>query len=404
MDVWKRLDQEIGRKKLNHSGDVHVYPSESSRIITDPVTGLDMVVGSCLRQQYFRFNNQLVERGHKAGTLYEKQDVTATQLWKFAASYDTEATIIKKCKEAGIWAENHTQFTIPELNIKGELDIVLLDPDTGELVGADVKSVYGYYGEKAVFGSPKDRAAGRKGIPKEEHMMQIALYAWYWRKEIAYFKILYFSRGSGQREEYTVSLEPDGEDYMVMTDGEYAGWNISELHARYEALMDAIDNQEMPKREYDILYSKEYLDELAKAGELSKTDLTAWKAGRKVKKGDWRCGYCDFKPNCYNDDDHPIADYIEGEYAIIHSEELIPYGNSMDLQGHIDLYDLHDKDIEITLQNGDEIISMFTGLGKDYLKAPIRTWAHLVPPPLPELNDDEEVQAPTQKTTPNSSG
>tara|TARA_R110002020_G_scaffold268819_3_gene484048 strand:+ start:6518 stop:7672 length:1155 start_codon:yes stop_codon:yes gene_type:complete len=379
MDVWKHLDKEILRSRLKKTGPVHAYPSEASRIGKNPVTNMDMTIGACLRKQYYRYKNQLIERGHTTGKLYETTDLSATDLWKFAASFDTEHTIVEKSKEAGIWAENNKSFHMSELNMKGELDLILMEPDTGKLIGVDVKSVYGYYGEKQVFGTKSDWSKGRKGTPKEDHVMQIALYTWYWRDEIAYFKILYFSRGSGQRQEYTISLEPDGEDFKVMIDDKYAGWNISAMLDRYEALINATKTNTLPPREYDLYYSTEYIDALAEAGELSKTDKTKWDKGSKVVKGDWRCSYCSFKPNCYDSKGHPVNDEIIGQYEIKHLTHATSYDNSINLKDHILSQGLESEDIKISLMCDDETTVLFEGEGKDYVNKPLHTSVHKVP-------------------------
>ena len=323
--VWSILDKEIQRVPIQALGEVSAYPSEASRETINPVTGKRQVLGKCLRAQFFRYKNQLIQRGHEEGEIFDKEESTATQLWKFEASYDSEKTLIEYAKRAGIWAGDHIRFRIPDLNMKGELDIVFVNPSSGQLIGADLKSVYGYVTENAVFGTNAERKRGLKGKPKEDHIMQIGLYTWYWRSQISYFKILYFSRGSGMREEYKISLIKTGDglyDYELCVDDKPQGWHIYDMISRYASLQNYLKEDLLPPRDYDIQYSYPYLQALDKAGLLSNTHSEALQKKRKVVKGDWQCSYCPFSSNCYNSDNRPINDTIYDEFTLAYSSNL----------------------------------------------------------------------------------
>jgi len=408
MDIWKILDHEITRPRLPRNGPVHNYPSEASRVSVDSVTGKPETIGKCQRAQYFRRITQMIERGiikdPDERDIFEKSTLGATQLWKFGAAYDTEETITNIAKQAGIYIQDHVGFYIPEFNIKGELDAVFIIDD--KYIGVDYKSIYGYYGEKQVFGTPTMQKMGQKGEAKEESVMQIAEYAWHWyyqTPKIEYFKIMYFSRGSAQRNEFKIHIEPiEGTDIAsgrpnahVFIDDVKQNWTIKDLLDRNDRLDKAVENREVPPREYDKQYSKEYLDALAKAGKLSKTDMTKHKNKKKIVKGDWRCSYCDFSGVCYDHNDYPIFDNVEGHYKIHNTQRddenniketpiaefpdeqkrvlSLEVSCSRDLSYYIQEDKLEETQVIITDLSTDKAI--FKGLGKDYLKKPIRVWA-----------------------------
>jgi len=391
-NIWEKLDVEIARPRLPHNGPVHNYPSEASRVTIDPLTGKKAVIGKCLRAQFFRKITQLIERGYLLNPtereLFEEiETIGPQQLWKFKASYDTENTINDIAKMAGVFLEKSTTFFLDELDIKGELDAVFIDDD-GNRVGIDYKSIYGYYGEKEVFGTPVQKRMGKKGQAKDDNVMQIALYAWYWHPILSYFKILYFSRGSAERNEFKVHVEfiPNTQltstkgDAYVFIDDIKQDWKISDLVDRYIALNDAVDTRTLPDREYDMYYSPEYIDVLAKAGELSKTDMDKWKKKQKVVKGDWRCVYCSYNQCCADKNGTPILDNVQGEFELTFSKESgfapVLVEESLELIYLIKSNNL--EKTEITLTDLADSTILFAGLGEDYLKRPLSQWARQV--------------------------
>lgn len=381
LDVWGILDDQITRSIFPRTGHVHFYPSESSVEITDPVTNGTKVEGRCMRASYFRFTNQIISKGEDPdGDPWAESDNSAQQEWKFEISRHAELMLTESAKRAGIYMGNSVAFLIHDINVKGELDIVVIDPWTEDLVGLEVKSIYGYHGEKEVFGSTRDRKLGKKGKPKISHVLQTALYTWHWRDTIKYFKILYFSRGNAQRAEFTIKIEQfdnnGREDFHILIDNVIQEYTINSILDRIKRLESYIETQTLPPREFDLQYSDAYIQAMHLAGELGKTDTAAYEKAIKkgksplLKKGDWMCSYCSYASNCYDKSKHPIADNVIAEFEILYSDDsLIEHNSSNDLYKYIEyLNNTYMDEEQITIyKNGVEI---FKGEVKDFLKQP----------------------------------
>ena len=383
LQIWDILDGEIQRPQLPRRTSVHVYPSESSRATTDLATGTSAVIGGCLRSSWLRSKFQLHDRGlaEDADEEITWQPIanTPTELWKFEMAYLAERVIINNAKTAGIFVKDHVSFEVPGINMKGELDLVCIDPSTQVKIGIEIKSIYGHYGETGVFGTPTQRKLGNKGKPKDDHVMQTAIYTWFWRDIISYFKILYISRGSGMREEFCLWIEENEDDWDIYIDGELQDFTINNILTRYGQMTQALENNVCPPREYDLQYTRAYLGEMASAGMLGKTDLTKYQKGHKLVKGDWRCSYCSYKHFCYDSQNHPITDNVIGRFGLdIISEEGDPpeeteyFSSSYELYHYLNTLD--NQSIELTF-NAENIYSgMVDSFLADYkpLAIPVR--------------------------------
>ena len=83
----------------------------------------------------------------------------------------------------------------------------------------------------------------------------------------------------------------------------------------YKLILDSLEKQEIPPRDFYLSYTEEMIDALYEAGELNKTDTAQYEKRKKqieegktrlvkpVEKGDWQCRLCEYQAYCYKEDD-----------------------------------------------------------------------------------------------------
>ena len=91
------------------------YPSSASCV--DEIN-TEKVIGSCLRQQYYRCTK--TPESDPAG-LYSQYIFAAGNMW--------EDFLIEQFKRAGLWLGNNIKFAIVDKYISGEIDILIKNPD-----------------------------------------------------------------------------------------------------------------------------------------------------------------------------------------------------------------------------------------------------------------------------------
>lgn len=198
----------------------------------------------------------------------------------------------------------------------------------GGIAVHNCKSIYGYNSESNILGTASSQRKGFKGSPLDKNEMQLALYVWFWKykvadPKVAYGKLVYISRGSGQRCEFTYDVEPDGQDWIIYRDGQKLSYTINDIVDRYVLEQEYIDNNELPPRDYDLQYSNDYIKLLAEQDLLSKTDQEKYDKAiakgkvPKIQKGDYHCGWCRFKDNCFGTGGIPINDNILANWTIV---------------------------------------------------------------------------------------
>ena len=92
---------------------------------------------------------------------------------------------------------------------------------------------------------------------------------------------------------------------------------MQNIMSQYKMIANCVDSGEIPKRDYDAVYTDEKIDTLYSRGELSATDKKQYekrkqqldegksRVVKKVEKGDWQCRYCNYRNLCYNKDNTP---------------------------------------------------------------------------------------------------
>jgi hypothetical protein len=139
------------------SWDARVWPSEASAVRTDQREA--NIVGKCHRASFGRL---------MGWPITNKTDVVSAR--RFVTGRLMEADVIRLAKDAGVFVANgvrvHVQDEETGLSLPLELDLVVIDRETGQLGIGENKTIYGYGAKKVIEG----------GEPKLEGLMQSLIY------------------------------------------------------------------------------------------------------------------------------------------------------------------------------------------------------------------------------------
>lgn len=280
-------DAHMTKKNFSLPRGIHFYPSEANVRYKDE-HGITRVIGTCLRQAYYRTTKEA-----------EYKEPDAHTQWIFALGSAVENILVEQWKQAGIWVANSIRFYDEERNISGELDVVLADPETGERFGVEVKSFYGYNAGKNICGNTK-----QKGKPKDSQLLQTLIYVDLCQKLglLDYFKMVYYSRDSSARAEFDIRLtEINGEKYPTINGIVDHRFTMADIYNGYQTLSDHIESGTVPERDFDINWSAEKVEQRKLLDEVAKTTYEKWKKNPKSNPiGDWQCNYCGWKNHCYS--------------------------------------------------------------------------------------------------------
>lgn len=287
------------------------YPSAAScRDYNDP----SKVYGACLRSQWYRCTG--APQSNPPG-LYSQYIFSAGNLW--------EDWLIEQTKLMGIYVANSLKFALPEYYISGEIDIVIKDPETGELIILESKtySSANYQKFKAITGGRR-----YKPVPQVQNVLQSAIYLHYFQTEgdssrpINRTILTYYDRACGgpdKLNEFNVTLRPlrisrDKTVTSVHIDtqnqsGEgfsypMPGVSMEGILNRYTELMDTLQEstETPPDGDYKHKYSDEEVEEKYEEEEISKTAYEKWKKNPKDNPiGDWQCAWCSYRDTCKAD-------------------------------------------------------------------------------------------------------
>ena len=274
-----------------------LWPSESSVEYTEE--GHRIVHGCCLRKAWYR------------SCKYPKTSPPNPGLtMKGVLGKNAERTQVEHWKQMGLWLGNNVKFYDPKYFVSGELDAIIKNPDTGEPIGYEVKSYYGYDANKEICGTKKPP---RPGSPKMDHFLQSAVYKYNFREKLSEYRLYYIERGDGHRLEFEVGLIPEGEDfrpYWKQLDGPYWAtysdkkviqpFTVGDIHARFVKLAELIKKRELPVPDYNEFLSEEEVEWRWTHGELGKTKYEEYKKKSEPIKS-WQCSYCSWLEQCRKD-------------------------------------------------------------------------------------------------------
>jgi hypothetical protein len=273
-----------------------LYPSEASvKYLTEDMK--EITEGTCLRAAYYRV------KGYKSERSFEPNLKMKAELGKKA-----ELSVIERVKEMGIYVANAVKFFAPKFIVSGELDIVIKDPVTEELIIEEIKSFYGHYAGRQICGAKKPPIPG---APKIEHYLQAITYHNEYRTEIPRARIYYIERGDGHRVEFEIGIDDNGQCWYQQVPGPY--WNYfsdkkiyypfkySDIEKRFQELVGYLKKEELPPKDYYNEIPNDQVEYLNSIGYIKKKSYDAWvKKGTPI--GDWHCSYCHYRGQCKKDE------------------------------------------------------------------------------------------------------
>jgi len=324
----------LARPRLGDQKSPTQWPSEATTLMTNDY-GEEVYIGKCQRAAFFRLlvdNYNFSEKYRMFAdlvlTIEEKAlppDPYLLWLWKCGELY--EEYCVQLAKESGVFVSAQTPVFIPEYNVSGKLDIVVIDPETGKFRIVEVKSVYGF-GANVVLGSPAERAKGLLGTPRESNLMQIGLYQWWYankRDDFAEGLLTYGARDTGRFAEYAITVEEENTKNFIFYQGiapnttrkVNSGISIENILSNYEYVSKCVDSGEIPPRSFTHRFDEETLQKLFDRGELNKTDAEQFskrkqqladgkaRVVKQVERGNWQCRLCGYFDLCYDKDENP---------------------------------------------------------------------------------------------------
>lgn len=282
----------FGRKQFRSTGKGTLWPSEASVKYTD-IYNEEKVIGKCHRAVHYRLNK----------VVPTNPPSPKTQIL-FLLGNAVETMVTEAWKQMGLWENNSVKWEDRSKNLSGEFDVILKETDIGEFFyGVEVKSFFGYFANKQILGHWSGRGKAKQwnpGHPKDEHLMQAALYVDHSEGRLAGFKLFYVSRDQTDMAEFNVIVDPTTKEIFVNGIKE-TRFTVNDIYARYETL-NTFKNQEIkPQREFVLEPSDERVKVLHDRGEVSATAFKDHFSGKK-KCNDWHCSYCDFKDHCWTVD------------------------------------------------------------------------------------------------------
>jgi CRISPR/Cas system-associated exonuclease Cas4 (RecB family) len=286
-NLIKETDNWMCRKHFGLPRLNSFYPSEANVTWLDSY-GIKRVSGQCLRSSWYRLTGQKVSESHDAYTQ-----------WIFALGKAVEEVLVEQWKQMGIWVDNNVKFYDEVRNISGELDVVIRNPLTNQLICCECKSFAGYQATKHIMGNKSI-----KGKPKDNHLMQALIYTDLCNQLelIEYTKLVYYARDSGNRREFNITLVDDNNTQRPTIDGvvDYR-FTMQDIYDRYNELRQYVQTKQTPPRDYELVWDKEKVTQRYKIGEVAKTTYEKWQSSpSKYPVGDWECKLCSYKTVCYS--------------------------------------------------------------------------------------------------------
>jgi len=304
----------FGRKQFRSKGKGTLWPSEASVKITNAY-GEEEVIGKCHRAIYYRLTG-----------VDPTNPPSAKSQIIFLLGNSVENMVTEAWKQMGIWENNSVKWEDRERNLSGEYDVVLKEwneeTQDYDFYGVEVKSFYGYYANKQILGHSEGRGAAKRwnpGRPKDENLMQAALYVDHSEGRLKGFKLFYVSRDDTEMAEFNITVNPETKQIYINGELE-TRFTVNDIYERYATMNMFADNNIKPDREFELNPSDARVKILADRGEVSATALKDHESGKK-KYQDWHCSYCDYKDHCWEVDtgvEPDTVDTVEAPEAMLH--------------------------------------------------------------------------------------
>lgn len=257
INLKQRTLDWFGRKQFRAAGRGTLWPSEASVKYTNEF-GEETIAGKCHRAVFYRQSPVVPTNPPEA----RSQII-------FLLGHQVEAAICEAWKQMGIWENNSVRWEDREKNISGEMDIILREGEM--LYGAEIKSFYGYYANKQLLGHYSGRGRNKvwnPGSPKDEHLMQAALYVDHTHGKLAGFKLFYLSRDQMDMAEFNITVDENTKEIFINGIKEQR-FTVQDIYDRYGTLDTFIKGGIKPQREFVLNPSQERVDVLHARGDIS---------------------------------------------------------------------------------------------------------------------------------------
>ena len=288
MDVVKLIDNHMGKDNVlkSYRNRSNMYPSQASVKFWHPGYEEEVIKGACLRAMYYRCTGA------------EPEPFNTRTYYTFACGNIVEDYFIEQVKQMGIWRDNSVKFFNNDIRLSGEIDILVEDPDSKDLVIVEMKTTAGYYSWKEVAGN-----ASTKGKPKPAHFLQLMLYLYEFMDQVNKGVLLYFNLENKERKQFVIELhEEDGKHFPSIDGTIYRSFSVEDVHDRYREAQGFIDRKELPPCDFTKSYTSEQVEILRARGEIAKTNYEKYKRNpEKNPLGAWECNYCSYKKHCEKD-------------------------------------------------------------------------------------------------------
>lgn len=293
IDLKQKTLEHFGRKQFRSKGKGTLWPSEASVKYTDE-HGEDKIIGKCQRAIYYRLSGVTPTNPPNA-----KSQII------FLLGNSVENMVTEAWKQMGIWENNSVKWEDREKNLSGEYDVILKEIVDGEakFYGAEVKSFYGYFANKMILGGWSGRSPNKiytAGKPKDEALMQAALYVDHSAGRLDGFKLIYVSRDNTEMAEFNIRVDSTTKEITVNGVKE-TRFTVNDIYERYATMNMFKDQNIKPQREYVMSPDDARVEVLHSRGEVSASAYKDHCSGKK-KVSDWHCSYCDYKDHCWTVD------------------------------------------------------------------------------------------------------
>ena len=311
-ELSKRLRKALSSPSFSSTRRSHFFhPSSVSVEKNDK--GYREVVGSCLREQFFRIKDETPTNTTEPDYMISAMlgDKISELIVNLIDTHGFKMGLQRLAVE-------HS-FYDPRINVSGRTDIIAWDFVANEPVGIEIKSV-GQYKASMTIDSPDDC-----------HVMQSILYLDYYRnfmpstqKVPKKWYIWYVSR----TENWSIKGKKHGSpmtmawDFHITLDNmgiptvhtatsskERKDLSVANIHKRFEQLAAYLSTDTLPPRDFDLEYSEEKIVTLFQLDliqrKMDKEKIEKWmKKGATPGKlnlqlGDFECKTCAWKDKCW---------------------------------------------------------------------------------------------------------
>lgn len=264
----------------NHQIDISEH---SGIMVSDASIFIDkgkfsIVYGQCMRAAYYRIIGLSKKRIDTLGK-YIKYNVFS----KVKSSIASLLTLNNKLVNCNV------QITHDVPKITGNIDIV-------------ATSGFKEYGVKIFMIDPTKTSLSSifstNAFPKIEHIIQASIALNLYRTKISEMYILYIRSDTYDAKSFKIQNVRITDGQLASVDGQvYKTLKLSDIYKRFVKLEAHITNRSTPPADYQITFTKEYLQQIHEAGLISeKQYLANIKSVGQI--GDKKCLYCNYKDIC----------------------------------------------------------------------------------------------------------